>query len=283
MANSLHRRRLADETLRSCLMPAGNASDGPRIENRSENLKKSTPRLFVVADLAGDSPVPLDKGQSNYLANVLRLAAGAPVLCFNGRDGEWLCEVAPVSRKEIAVLPKTRLRQQPVPGDLHYLFAPLKSARLDYMAQKAVEMGASLLAPVLTRRTQVSRLNIERLRANAIEAAEQCGILSVPEVADEMKLDRALAGLDPARRLIICDEDAPVSNPVTALANLPRGPLAVLIGPEGGFDDSERKLLLSRPNIVRLSLGPRILRADTAAVAALAIVQSTLGDWGDAG
>ncbi|MGL4441196.1 MAG: 16S rRNA (uracil(1498)-N(3))-methyltransferase [Bosea sp. (in: a-proteobacteria)] len=245
--------------------------------------KTDGPRLFVAAGLAQGDAVPLERGQSNYLANVLRLAAGAAVLCFNGRDGEWLCEIVPVSRKEFALMPMRQLKPQPAAGDLHYLFAPLKSARLDYMAQKAVEMGASLLAPVLTRRTQVSRLNIERLRANAIEAAEQCGILNVPEVADEQKLERALAGMDPGRLLVICDEDAVVSNPVAALAGRPRGPLAVLIGPEGGFDDSERRLLLSRPNIVRLSLGPRILRADTAAVAALAIVQSTLGDWGSAG
>lgn len=245
--------------------------------------KTDGPRLFVEAGLAAAIPVPLERGQSNYLVNVLRLGAGAKVLCFNGRDGEWLCEIAPVSRKETALMPMRQMRPQPAPGDLHYLFAPLKSARLDYMAQKAVEMGASVLAPVLTRRTQVSRLNIERLRANAIEAAEQCGILSVPEVAEEQKLERALAGLDPGRLLIVCDEDAPVSNPVAALSGKARCPLAVLIGPEGGFDESERRLLLSRPNIVRLSLGPRILRADTAAVAALAIVQSTLGDWGSGG
>jgi 16S rRNA (uracil1498-N3)-methyltransferase len=238
------------------------------------------PRLFVETGLAEASPVALERGQSNYLVNGLRLGAGAHVVCFNGRDGEWLCDITPAGRKDVALMPVRQLRAQPRPGDLHYLFAPLKSARLDYMAQKAVEMGASRLAPVLTRRTQVSRLNIARLRANAIEAAEQCGILAVPQVAEEQKLDRALAGLEPDRLLIICDEEAPVSNPVAALAGVPRGPLALLIGPEGGFDDSERKLLLSRSNVLRLSLGPRILRADTAAVAALAIVQSTLGDWG---
>lgn len=242
--------------------------------------KITGPRLYVEADLSADATIALDRGQSNYLANVLRLAAGAPVLAFNGRHGEWRCEVTPVSRKDIALKAVTQTRPQPVPGDLHYLFAPLKSARLDYMAQKAVEMGASVLAPVLTRRTQVSRINIERLRANAVEAAEQCGLLGVPEIADEQKLERALAALQPDRLLIICDEGAPVSNPVVALSAHRRGPLAVLIGPEGGFDDTERRLLLSRPNIVRLSLGPRILRADTAAVAALAIVQTTLGDWG---
>lgn len=245
--------------------------------------KSDGPRLFVAADLVEGGLVPLERGQSNYLANVLRLGAGAKVLCFNGRDGEWLCEMSPASRKDVALTPLRQLRGQPEPGDLHYLFAPLKSARLDYMAQKAVEMGASLLAPVLTRRTQVSRLNIARLNANAIEAAEQCGILTVPEVAEEQKLERALAGMDTRRLLIFCDEDAPEANPVAALAGRERCPLAVLIGPEGGFDESERRLLLARANTVRLSLGPRILRADTAAVAALAIVQSTLGDWGMGG
>jgi 16S rRNA (uracil1498-N3)-methyltransferase len=245
--------------------------------------KTAGPRLFVASGLEAGEPVPLARGQSNYLANVLRLGAGAGVLTFNGRDGEWLCEITAASRKDIALMPVRQIRPQPAAGDLHCLFAPLKSARLDYMAQKAVEMGASVLVPVLTRRTQVSRLNLDRLRANAVEAAEQCGLLSVPEVAEEQKLERALAALEPGRVLIFCDEDAEVSNPVAALAGLGRGPLAVLIGPEGGFDESERKLLLARTNTVRLSLGPRILRADTAAVAALAIVQSTLGDWGSGG
>jgi 16S rRNA (uracil1498-N3)-methyltransferase len=237
------------------------------------------PRLFVTGDLALGLGVALDRAQANYLGNVLRLGAGAQVLAFNGRDGEWLCRLAAVTRKELALEPVRQLRPQPAAGDLHYLFAPLKSARLDYMAQKAVEMGASLLAPVLTRRTQVSRINLERLHANAIEAAEQCGVLAVPAIAAEQKLDRAIAALEPERRLIFCDEDAPLANPVTALGALPPAPLALLIGPEGGFDPAERRWLSERPNTVRISLGPRILRADTAAVAALAIVQSTLGDW----
>jgi 16S rRNA (uracil1498-N3)-methyltransferase len=241
------------------------------------------PRLFVEADLKAAQLVPLERGPSNYLGNVLRLGPGAKVLCFNGRDGEWLCEITPLSRKDLALSPVRQLRAQPEPGDLHYMFAPLKSARLDYMAQKATEMGATVLAPVLTRRTQVSRLNLDRLRANAVEAAEQCGILQVPDIVPEQKLDRALAGLGPERLLIICDENAPVANPAMTLGGRQRGPLAVLIGPEGGFDESERRLLLSHPNMVRLSLGPRILRADTAAVAALAIIQSTLGDWGSGG
>ena len=244
------------------------------------------PRLYVQADLAMGEIVPLERDQINYLANVLRLKAGAGVLAFNGRHGEWACELEPSGRKDVVLRGLRQVRPQPPAGDLHYLFAPLKSARLDYMAQKAVEMGASLLQPVLTRRTQVSRVNTDRLAANAIEAAEQCGILSVPPVATEMKLDRALAELAADRLLIFCDEDAEVANPVEALMPFRREdgaarPLALIIGPEGGFDASERRMMLARPQTVRLSLGPRILRADTAAVAALAIVQTTLGDWGN--
>ncbi|MCO4053903.1 MAG: 16S rRNA (uracil(1498)-N(3))-methyltransferase [Bosea sp.] len=247
--------------------------------DRDAEAGAAGPRLFVTGDLAQGLGVALDRAQANYLGNVLRLASGGTVLAFNGRHGEWLCHLVAVSRKELALEPARQLRPQPAAGDLHYLFAPLKSARLDYMAQKAVEMGASLLAPVLTRRTQVSRINLERLHANAIEAAEQCGVLAVPTIAAEQKLDRAIAALEPERRLIFCDEEAPLANPVEALAGLPPAPLALLIGPEGGFDPDERRRLAARPNTVRISLGPRILRADTAAVAALAIVQSTLGDW----
>lgn len=244
------------------------------------------PRVHVQADLASGEIVPLEREQVHYLANVLRLKAGAGVLAFNGRQGEWLCEIEPAGRKDVALRGLRQVRAQPPAGDLHYLFAPLKSARLDYMAQKAVEMGASLLQPVLTRRTQVSRVNTDRLAANAVEAAEQCGILSVPPVAPEMKLDRALAALAADRLLIFCDEAAEVANPVEALRPFRREgiaarPLALIIGPEGGFDEAERRLMLARPHTVRLSLGPRILRADTAAVAALAIVQTILGDWGN--
>jgi 16S rRNA (uracil1498-N3)-methyltransferase len=165
-------------------------------------------------------------------------------------------------------------------GDLHFLFAPLKHVRLDYMVQKAVEMGASLLQPVITRHTQVTRINLGRMRANVIEAAQQCGILGVPEVAEPMPVERVADDTD--RLLIFCDENAQVTSPVMALqaAQLVQGqPLDVLIGPEGGFADEERAALLKRSKVLRIALGPRILRADTAAVAALAVVQAVLGDW----
>ena len=165
---------------------------------------------------------------------------------------------------------------------MHYLFALLKAARLDYMVQKAVEMGVSRLQPVFTRHGQAARVNTERMRANAIEAAEQCGILTLPEISEPVALSRLLAEWDAVRRLVFCDENAETADPIVALAGLPRSPLAVLIGPEGGFAADERASLMKLPNVVRLSLGPRILRADTAAVAALALVQAVLGDWGSA-
>jgi 16S rRNA (uracil1498-N3)-methyltransferase len=164
--------------------------------------------------------------------------------------------------------------------DLAYVFAPLKHARLDYMVQKAVEMGVSLLQPVLTRHGQVARINAARMRANCIEAAEQCGILNLPQIAEPATLAGVLSELEARRWLIFCDEDAEIADPVAALTRVPaRSPLAVLIGPEGGFAPDERASLLKMPNVVRLALGPRILRADTAAVAALALVQTMCGDW----
>jgi 16S rRNA (uracil1498-N3)-methyltransferase len=237
-----------------------------------------SPRLFVEPTLEDGTTVPLNSGQAHYLGTVLRLKSGDRVLAFNGRDGEWGTTLA-MQKRAAALAIGARIRAQTTPADLHYLFAPLKSARLDYMVQKAVEMGVSRLQPVLTGHGQVTRINTERMRANAIEAAEQCGILSLPEVAPPIPLARFLAERDPGRWLVFCDEDAEVANPVAALASVPRAPLAVLIGPEGGFAEDERARLLTLPNVVRLSLGPRILRADTAAVAALALVQAVIGDW----
>ncbi|QWG12484.1 16S rRNA (uracil(1498)-N(3))-methyltransferase [Bradyrhizobium sediminis] len=239
-----------------------------------------SPRLFVDAALAAGETVALERNQSNYLGNVLRLAAGETIRVFNGRDGEWQAAIAGRKRPDsLTIVAQTR-PQDRLP-DLAYVFAPLKHARLDYMVQKAVEMGASSLQPVLTRFTQVSRVNSERMRANVIEAAEQCGILSIAGVAEPMPLDRYLSQRETQRLLVFCDEAADATSPLQAL----QGGLAaahgidVLIGPEGGFAEEERALLLRLPRILRLSLGPRILRADTAGVAALALVQAALGDW----
>src|SRR5215216_3963997 len=248
----------------------------PRYDFRS-------PRLFVDARLAPAAKLALDAGQANYLVNVLRRRAGDPVLVFNGRDGEWQAVVALEAKKRVALVIAEQTRPQPAPGDLHYLFAPLKAARLDYMVQKAVEMGATRLQPVLTQHTQAERVNLKRMRANAIEAAEQCGILVLPSFGEPIPLGKALAALEPARLLVFCDEDAEVKDPVAALTAVqPRGepaPLAVLIGPEGGFAAEERAAVMKLPRVVRLALGPRILRADTAAVAALALVGAAIGDW----
>jgi 16S rRNA (uracil1498-N3)-methyltransferase len=238
-----------------------------------------TPRLFVESALGAGSRVAADAGQANYLLNVLRLKAGDAILLFNGREGEWRARIAEARRKTCVLVVEEKLREQTPLLDLHYLFAPLKHARLDYMVQKAVEMGAGRLSPVLTEFTQVSRVNLDRMGTNVIEAAEQCGVLAIPEVDAPKKLADILAAWDPARRLVFCDEAAPTAHPPDALKNLKHGPAALLIGPEGGFSEKERADLLARPYVTALSLGPRILRADTAAVAALALVQSFIGDW----
>ncbi len=238
------------------------------------------PRLFVEAALAPGESVALERDQSNYLGNVLRLAAGDTILVFNGRDGEWQAAIAGRKRPDsLEIIDQTR-PQDRLP-DLAYVFAPLKHARLDYMVQKAVEMGASSLQPVLTRFTQVSRVNSERMRANVIEASEQCGILSIAAVAEPIPLDRYLSQRETTRLLVFCDEAAEVINPLQALQGGPSATngIDVLIGPEGGFAEEERAILLRQPQTLRLSLGPRILRADTAGVAALALIQAALGDW----
>ena len=254
-----------------------------------------SPRLYVEDRLSAGATVELGRKQVHYLRNVLRHKQGSPVLLFNGKDGEWRA-VSAEAGKGVRLTLDEQTRPQTPAADLHLLFAPLKHERLDYMVQKAVEMGVSKLQPVLTQHTQVSRVNTERMSANVIEAAEQCGVLSVPDVGAPQSLNRILAARSPDRLLVFCDEDADVTNPVAALsaarttpnAMLPLTmnsepgagePIAVLTGPEGGFAEEERAALLKLPNIVRLSLGPRILRADTAAVAALAVVQAVLGDW----
>ena len=239
-----------------------------------------TPRLYVPAPLAEGAELTLSPQQTNYLVNVMRLGADAPVLLFNGRDGEFMGALAPSSRKGALLSVGARTRPQEAPPDVDYLFAPLKHARLDYMAQKAIEMGARRLRPLLTRRTQVARVNLERLRANAIEACEQCGVIWTPEIAPLETLDKALRGWPAERLLVFCDEEADETSPLEGLARMSADlGVGLLIGPEGGFDDDERAAILKVPRVLRLSLGPRILRADTAAVAALALIQATLGDW----
>lgn len=231
-------------------------------------------RLFVDDALTEGALVSLDRDRAHYVSDVIRLAVGEHLHLFNGRDGEWRAVREAGGRRDVLLRCEALLRRQTPPPDLDYVFAPLKHARLDYMVQKAVEMGAGRLVPVMTRRTQATRVNTERMRANVIEAAEQCGILTPPQVLEPVTLPRWLADLPPERVLVFCDEAAPQSDPLAPLRAAIAGPLAVLIGPEGGFADEERRLLATRPGALVLSLGPRILRADTAAVAALALVEA---------
>lgn len=239
-------------------------------------------RLFVESDLSAGMDVQASQEQANYLCNVLRLQPGDGVLLFNGRDGEWKAALGARSKRALTLVVAEQTRPQESGPDIDYLFAPLKRSRLDYMVQKATEMGVARLRPVITRRTVADRVKTDRVRANAIEAAEQCGILRIPQVEEPTKLASVMAAWPQDRLLIFCDEDAEVQDPLATLAawhSEPPRPVAVLIGPEGGFDPAEREMLRAKSPVLRLSLGPRILRADTAAVAALALVNSVLGDW----
>ena len=206
------------------------------------------------------------------------MAGGDPVRVFNGADGEWLAYLATVAKKHATIRCERRVAEVSPSPDIDYVFAPLKHARLDYVVQKATELGARRLRPVITARTIAAQVNLDRMKANVIEAAQQCNLVFVPEVLEPVKLPNLLEGWEPGRGLVYCDETAAVADPLEALRPL-RLPAAVLIGPEGGFTDDEKALFKSCSFVTAISLGPRILRADTAAVAALALVQAVLGDW----
>ena len=241
-------------------------------------------RLFIRGVFAPGARVDLDRSQVHYLVNVLRLIDGDPILVFNGRDGEFRATLSSSGRRSHALAIGDQIRPQPAAPNLRYLFAPLKQARLDYMVEKATEMGVARMTPVLTQHGQVARVNRERLEANAIEAAEQCGILTLPRIDEPVALGALLDAWpeeEAGRRIIFCDEADGGANPLAILAALQPSPLAVLIGPEGGFSAEERLRLRTLPFVTVLPLGPRILRADTAAVAALALVQAAVGDWKD--
>ncbi|MEP6827192.1 MAG: 16S rRNA (uracil(1498)-N(3))-methyltransferase, partial [Aestuariivirga sp.] len=217
-----------------------------------------------------------------YLGGVLRLVAGDAVAVFNGNDGEYLAHVAEAAKKKMVLrLEKQTSAVQP-PADIDYLFAPLKHSRLDYLVQKATELGARRLRPVITARTIAERVNLDRMRANVVEAVEQCNQIFVPEVLEPVSLNAALRDWDSKRALIYCDETAEPGNAVAALSKL-ETPAAILVGPEGGFTVEERAMLKALPYVTAISLGPRVMRADTAAVAILALVQAVMGDWGTRG
>ena len=233
-------------------------------------------RLYVEHPLGQGQSVPLDRDQAHYLFGVMRLGVGDAVAVFNGRDGEWQSEVAEAGKRGGSLTCTAQSAPLKMPPDLWLMFAPIKKARTDFIVEKAVEMGAARIVPVMTEFTNSGRVQRDRLQAHAVEAAEQCGATFVPEVAEAVKLSALLDGWDAARRIMFCDEAQ-----AGASASLPAvlGPWAVLIGPEGGFSESERKRLHGLDHAYAVSLGPRILRADTAAVAALTVWQQALGDW----
>jgi 16S rRNA (uracil1498-N3)-methyltransferase len=240
---------------------------------------KTTPRLYLEETLSAGGEIILSREQGHYLTGVLRLTSGDAVRAFNARDGEWLAYLATVSKKSVSLRCERLVAEAKLPPDVDYIFAPLKHARLDYVVQKATELGARRLRPVMTSRTVAERVNLERMRANVVEAAEQCNLVHVPEVLEPEKLEKVLATWEKGRSLVYCDETKVDFNPLESLKAL-RTPTAVLVGPEGGFTDKEKALLKSRDFVIPISLGPRVMRADTAAIAALALVQALTGDWG---
>jgi 16S rRNA (uracil1498-N3)-methyltransferase len=236
-------------------------------------------RLYVSADLGASMAVGLDEGQSHYLLHVLRAKAGNRVLVFNGRDGEWLAEITQTGKRGVTATCLKQTEPQAEVPDIWLAFAPVKKTPSDYLVQKATELGVSVLLPVFTRRTIVSRVNEERMTANAIEAAEQSGRLNVPEIREALPLEKLLSAWPKERRLFFCDEGGDAMAMTQAARESRGGPTAILTGPEGGFDPAERAMLRALPFVTPVTLGPRILRADTAALAALSIWQSVAGDW----
>lgn len=237
-------------------------------------------RLFVDHALAGGQAVPLGPDQAHYLFAVMRLGVGDMVALFNGEDGEWQAEVQEAGRRGGSLVPRRQSAPLHAPPDLWLLFAPIKKARTDFIVEKAVEMGVARIQPVQTRHTNSERIREDRLQAHAIEAAEQCGATMVPDVAGLVPLDRLLAKWPAERRILWCDESRDDRAPAMPAAEAGRGaPWAILIGPEGGFAEEEKRRLRAMDCVVPISLGPRILRADTAAVAALALWQARFGDW----
>jgi 16S rRNA (uracil1498-N3)-methyltransferase len=238
---------------------------------------RSTPRLFVETPLSLGTPVRVEGGQAHYLLSVLRMKAGDPVKLFDDATGEWLGVAAAIGKRDLILDVTGQLRErEPVP-DLWLCAAPIKKGRIDWVAEKACELGVARLVPVLTRRTVIDRLNGERLRSHMIEAAEQCDRTALPDLAEPVKLEALLRDWPADRALFFADETG--GEPAAAAMAARKGPAAILIGPEGGFDDAEREAIRALPQAVGIGLGPRILRAETAAAAAVAIWMTAAGDW----
>lgn len=239
-------------------------------------------RLFVEDPLGAGARVVIEEGQAHYLLHVMRTKLGDRLSLFNGRDGEWLAVVSETAKRTCTVDCTALVEPQADVPDLWLVFAPVKKTPADYLTQKATELGVRVLWPVVTRRTIVARVNTERMRANAIEAAEQSGRVGVPEIREPVVFDKLLACWPSERRILFCDEAEDAAPIAPVLAAAPGGPWAVIIGPEGGFDPAERAALRALPLVTPVSLGKRILRADTAALAALAVWQAVKGDWSGA-
>src|SRR5437868_4358868 len=236
---------------------------------------KSLPRLFVGQPLAEGTLVDLDSAQAHYLGNVLRLGAGAGLLIFDGQSGEWLARISDAAKKRMTLAVERRTREPEVIPNVWLAFAPVKRSQTDWLVEKATELGAARLLPVMTQRTMAERVKLERLEAIVIEAAEQCGRTRLPEIDEPVGLRQLLAQRDVGRQLYFADEGGGEA----AADTFKSGPALILTGPEGGFTDEERALIRAAPNMVPVSLGPRILRAETAALAALAIYMAIAGDW----
>ncbi len=236
---------------------------------------KSLPRLFVRSSLAAGARAELGAAQVNYLGNVLRLKQGGELLLFDGQSGEWLARIADAGKKRMTLIVERRTREAESVPDVWLAFAPVKRTQTDWLVEKATELGAARLLPVMTRRTVAERVKLERLQSIAIEAAEQCGRTVLPEIAEPVALAKLLESRDPTRTLYFADENG--GEPVTAAFG--PGPALILTGPEGGFADEERASIRASANAVPISLGPRILRAETAALAALSAFMALAGDW----
>ena len=236
---------------------------------------KSLPRLFVRAPLAQGAAVELDAGQANYRGNVMRKAEGDELLVFDGASGEWLARIVAAGKKRMTLRVERRTREPEAIPDVWLAFAPVKRTQSDWLVEKATELGAARLIPVMTQRTVAERVRLDRLEAIAIEAAEQCGRTRLPDIVEPVSLKALLAGRDPGRTIYFADENG--GDAVSSA--LKPGPAMILTGPEGGFTDEERAAVRAATNAVAVSLGPRILRAETAALAALASFMAVAGDW----